>query len=61
MSRAFLVNSVPVGQSREDLTMMIEEMSPYAGNLFVTDATEDVYSKFGSAWNDFVDVVAGLK
>jgi fructoselysine-6-P-deglycase FrlB-like protein len=57
MGRALLVNSLPTDQN---LKKMVKEMSAYAGNLYVTDASEDVYSKFGSTWSDFVDAVAAL-
>lgn len=59
MGRAFLVNSLP-SLSKNDLSNLINEMSNYAGNLFVTDAAENVYESFGGDWEDFVDIVAGL-
>jgi hypothetical protein len=60
MSRGYFVNSLPAGKSTTELMNWIKEMSAYAGNLYVTDLSQDVSSELGATWDDFVKAVADL-
>lgn len=56
-SFAMLVNSAPSDLGRGGLRKIVERVRKDVEWLYVTDLTEDVYSKYSSFWVDWLDVL----
>jgi hypothetical protein len=55
-SYAMLINSVPKELGRGGLRKIVESVRREVEWLYVTDLTEDVYTGYGSVWEDWLDV-----
>jgi hypothetical protein len=55
-SYAMLINSVPKDLGRGGLRKIVESVRREVEWLYVTDLTEDVYTGYGSVWEDWLNV-----
>jgi hypothetical protein len=51
-----LINSVPKDIGRGGLRRIVESVRREVEWLYVTDLTDNVYTGYGSVWEDWLDV-----